>query len=171
MKFSVAAFAALLATTVFAQTPSDPAVNTPVGVVVCQPASITVSGTHPPFILSVIPANQVGAAAIETLGTLAAAGAFTWNVNLAAGTAITFQVKDATGVLGYSAAVTIQAGTSTSCVGTPASGSAAPGTTPGTAPPATTGAATPSAPLSVPPASTPAPATTPATTPAAVTTQ
>jgi len=171
MKFSVAAFVALLFTAVQAQTtPTDPSINTPVSVVTCQPAAITFTGTAAPFTISIIPGNQVGAAALETIGTPAAAGSLTWNVNIAAGTSITFQIRDAQGRLGYSAAVTVQAGTSTTCVGTSASAPvvSVPPATSGSATPATSPSASPSSSLSISPAATTTPATAPP--PAPVTT-
>ncbi|KDQ15948.1 hypothetical protein BOTBODRAFT_31400 [Botryobasidium botryosum FD-172 SS1] len=117
MKLSIAAIAALLAPAVLAQTPlTDPSINTPVDVVECQPTDLTFGGTAPPFIISIIPGGQAGAAPLETLGT-SSGPSLTWVANITAGTKVTFEIRDAQGRLGFSAIVTIQAGTSTACVG------------------------------------------------------
>ncbi|KAM0755270.1 hypothetical protein T439DRAFT_284165, partial [Meredithblackwellia eburnea MCA 4105] len=88
-------------------------VNTPAAVVQCQPVAITYSGGTAPYFLSVIPGGQAGATPLVSFPSSATttAGSYTWTVNIASGTSITFQIRDNTGTLAYSAPVTIQAGT------------------------------------------------------------
>ncbi|WVR03707.1 hypothetical protein IAU60_000702 [Kwoniella sp. DSM 27419] len=91
-------------------------INTPASVVECQPAQITFSEGTSPYILAVIPGGQVSAAAIATIGDSITSSPVTWNVNLAAGTSITLKITDATGTIAYSSPLTIQAGSSQSCL-------------------------------------------------------
>ncbi|RSH77529.1 uncharacterized protein EHS24_003085 [Apiotrichum porosum] len=107
-------FAALMATAL-AQTFS---VSTPASLITCQPSLISWTGGTAPFILSVIPGGDVSAAALEYLESSTTSSSYTWTVNLVGGTYITFKVTDATGANVYSAPLTIQAGSSTSCMTT-----------------------------------------------------
>ncbi|WWC60430.1 uncharacterized protein I303_103002 [Kwoniella dejecticola CBS 10117] len=91
-------------------------INTPASLVQCQPASITFSEGTAPYILAVIPGGQVSAAAIETIGDNLSTSPITWNVNLASGTSITLKITDSTGTIAYSSPLTIQAGSSSSCL-------------------------------------------------------
>ncbi|KAI5476627.1 hypothetical protein MNV49_007464 [Pseudohyphozyma bogoriensis] len=84
-------------------------VNTPTALVECEPTALTFSGG------TVLPGGQTTAAALVTLPTQAAAGTYTWTVNIASGTAVTIAVKDATGTINYTSQLTIQAGSS-SCL-------------------------------------------------------
>ncbi|OCF56541.1 hypothetical protein L486_05391 [Kwoniella mangroviensis CBS 10435] len=95
-------------------------INTPASLVQCQPASITFSEGTAPYILAVIPGGQVSAAAIETIDDNLTSSPITWNVNLASGTSITLKITDSTGTIAYSSPLTIQAGSSSSCLNTTA---------------------------------------------------
>ncbi|KAK6907474.1 hypothetical protein I204_03961 [Kwoniella mangroviensis CBS 8886] len=95
-------------------------INTPPSLVQCQPASITFSEGTAPYILAVIPGGQVSAAAIETIDDNLTSSPITWNVNLASGTSITLKITDSTGTIAYSSPLTIQAGSSSSCLNTTA---------------------------------------------------
>ena len=55
----------------------------------------------------------------------AAAGTYTWVVDLPAGTSVTLAVRDGTGALNYASPVTILSGTTTSCINAQASAIAA----------------------------------------------
>ncbi|KAG8975753.1 hypothetical protein FRB90_009428, partial [Tulasnella sp. 427] len=54
----------------FAQTTTpDPSINTPTGVIQCQPVQLTFSGTSPPFIITVQPGGDAGAPPLVNVGT------------------------------------------------------------------------------------------------------
>ncbi|KIL67593.1 hypothetical protein M378DRAFT_191606 [Amanita muscaria Koide BX008] len=124
----------LAAASVYAQSFT---INTPSNVVVCQPLLIQWSGGTAPYFLSVLPGNSPSGQALESLGTFNGTS-FSWKVNIAAGTSIDLTLRDSNGNLAQSAAVTINPGSDTSCVGQAVSGSA--GTATAT-PPATSGSA------------------------------
>ncbi|KAJ7908246.1 hypothetical protein B0H13DRAFT_663108 [Mycena leptocephala] len=92
-------------------------VNTPTasGLVVCQPISLTWTDGTAPYYLSIIPGGNAAAPALKifdpTNGT-----SLTWKVDIAAGTSITLEIKDSTGTMAYSDAVSIQSASDTSCV-------------------------------------------------------
>ena len=62
---------------------------------------------------TVLPGGQTNAAALQSFPTTATAtaGTYTWNVNIAAGTPVTLQLKDNTGAIAYSGILTIAANT------------------------------------------------------------
>jgi len=121
----------------FSLAQSQVTVNTPPQLVECQPIQITWSGGVSPYFLSVFPDGNPSVV-LENLSNSSISGtSFTWEVNIASGQSVGFAVRDSTGVTGQSAAVGIQAGTSTTCVGQSVSGSAASGTT--SSSPASTG--------------------------------
>ncbi|WVQ65037.1 uncharacterized protein L199_003207 [Kwoniella botswanensis] len=91
-------------------------INTPASLVQCQPASITFADGTAPYILAVIPGGEVSSAAIETIEDSATSSPVTWTVNLASGTYITLKLTDSTGTIAYSSPLTIQAGSSSSCL-------------------------------------------------------
>ncbi|KIK63081.1 hypothetical protein GYMLUDRAFT_57828 [Collybiopsis luxurians FD-317 M1] len=97
-------------------------INTPASLTTCQPVLIQWQGGTPPYFLSVY--NQ--AAASQTAENLGQQNGttFTWTVDIAAGQSVGFNIVDSTGTQKQSAAVPIQSGSSTSCVGQSASGSA-----------------------------------------------
>jgi len=122
----------------FSLAQSQVTVNTPPQLVECEPIQITWSGGTGPYFLSVFPDGNPSVV-LENLSNSSISGTtFTWEVNIASGQSVGFAVRDSTGVTGQSAAVGIQAGTSTSCVGQSVSGSAAAGTT-GSSPASTGG--------------------------------
>ncbi|KAJ1307767.1 hypothetical protein OPQ81_001854 [Rhizoctonia solani] len=110
-------------------------INTPASVVQCQPAQITWTATNTPVFVSIIPGGQPGAAALQDFGQQTGSS-LTWTVNIAAGTSITFQLRDSTGAVAYSAPTTIQSSSDSSCLGAGAS------TAPATSGAATSGAVT-----------------------------
>ncbi|KAF8604200.1 hypothetical protein BDV93DRAFT_522653 [Ceratobasidium sp. AG-I] len=105
-------------------------VATPASVVQCQPASLSWSGGTAPYFPSIIPGSQPGAAALKEFPSTSSTSQV-WTVDLAQGTSITIQVRDSSGALQYSSAITIQNSSDASCVnasvsGTGAAGSSAP---------------------------------------------
>ncbi|KAG0659587.1 hypothetical protein C6P46_005078 [Rhodotorula mucilaginosa] len=118
MKFSITAAVLALATAVSAQT-----INTPTALYTCEPYQIVWSGGAPPYYLRVLEGGTTSNV-IETLVSAQDVTSYTWNVNVAAGTSVTLGLTDSTGTSAYAAQVTVQEGSSTSCVGQAASGSA-----------------------------------------------
>ncbi|EGN98706.1 hypothetical protein SERLA73DRAFT_181308 [Serpula lacrymans var. lacrymans S7.3] len=110
-------------------------INTPSNVVVCEPQQFTWSGGAAPYYLSLVPGGQSMASPIKQFPTQSGT-AYTWNVDLQAGTTFNIALKDSTGATAYSDIVTIQSGGSTSCVNTSVQEGSA---TAGSAPPATGG--------------------------------
>ncbi|GAA5872064.1 hypothetical protein JCM16303_000964 [Sporobolomyces ruberrimus] len=119
-KLSAIALVALVASLVSGQTIQTPTT----GLFTCDPYLITFSGGQAPY---TIRANQGGSVSqvLETIASGVTATSYTWNVNLGAGQSVTLALTDATGNTVYADAVTVQAGSSTSCVGQSASGSSA----------------------------------------------
>ncbi|KAJ9122311.1 hypothetical protein QFC22_001732 [Naganishia vaughanmartiniae] len=97
-------------------------ISTPPTLTVCQPTLLSWTGGSQPYFLSVIPGGQASAAALKDFGQQTA-NSYTWTVDLPAGTQITLKLTDSTGNTVYSSPVTIQAGTSTSCINAAVSGS------------------------------------------------
>ncbi|KAG8896062.1 hypothetical protein FRC01_012031 [Tulasnella sp. 417] len=94
MQLSSLFVAVVAAVGAFAQAP-DPAINTPSGVQQCLATQLTFSGTSPPFIITVVPAGQAGAAPLTTVGTTSA-NAITWVANLPLGD-YTLVIRDSLG--------------------------------------------------------------------------
>ncbi|KAF8673982.1 Endonuclease/Exonuclease/phosphatase family [Rhizoctonia solani] len=137
MLFQATSFLALLAA-VYAQAPQ---INTPAAVVQCQPAQISFIATNTPVFISIIPGGQPSAAPLADLGQQNASP-FTWIANIAQGTSVTFQIRDSTGAVAYSAPITIQGSSDSSCLGQQPSTSAGSATAaPTTSAPATSSAA------------------------------
>ncbi|KAL4064528.1 hypothetical protein V8B97DRAFT_314088 [Scleroderma yunnanense] len=92
-------------------------VNTPGNVVECEPIQFQWSGGTPPYYLSLIPGGQTSAPPIKQFpnqdGT-----SYTWLVDLPANTIFNIALKDSLGATSFSDIITIQAGSSTSCVNT-----------------------------------------------------
>ncbi|KAM0755271.1 hypothetical protein T439DRAFT_353208 [Meredithblackwellia eburnea MCA 4105] len=76
---------------------------TPPALVQCQPAAITWTGGVAPYFVSVIPGGEVSGIPLKSFDST---------------TSTTITWTDSTGALAYSAPVTIQAGTTTSCSST-----------------------------------------------------
>ncbi|KAG8733327.1 hypothetical protein FRC10_000297 [Ceratobasidium sp. 414] len=138
------AFASLLAFVAYVAAQADPSISTPAAVVQCLPAQISFTASHTPVFVGIIPGGQPSATPLEDLGQQSASP-FTWNANIPAGTSITFQIRDSTGAVAYSAPVTIQASPDSSCLGQNPSGSSSP-----TAPSSSAVISTSSAALSTP---------------------
>lgn len=125
----VALYALVLAGVAAAQ--STMTVNTPASVVQCQPVQLSWSGGTAPYFPSIIPGQQPGAAALKEFASQTGTS-LTWNVDLIANTYITFQIRDSTGAVQYSSAVSIQTSSDASCVNanvsaTPSGGAATTG--------------------------------------------
>lgn len=115
MLFQATSLLALVAA-VYAQA-ADPSINTPLGLVQCQPAQITWTASKTPVFLSILPGGQPGATPLADFGQQTG-NSFTWSpVNIPAGTQITCQLRDATGAVVYSAPVTIHPSSDKSCLG------------------------------------------------------
>ncbi|KAF5327603.1 hypothetical protein D9619_004803 [Psilocybe cf. subviscida] len=124
-------------------------INTPLNVVVCQPALLTwVGGTGPFFLVRILrdmlacdPADpriffrtlEPSAAALVDLGQQSG-NSVTWLANLGVGIGAFLNLRDNTGAIAQSGTFTVQTGSNTTCVGQPASLSAGPGATPAPAP-------------------------------------
>ncbi|KAK6903020.1 hypothetical protein I203_108281 [Kwoniella mangroviensis CBS 8507] len=99
-------------------------INTPASLIECQPTSITFSGgSSSPYYLSILPGGQASASALENLPD-ATSSPVTWTVDIASGTNITIKITDGSGNIAYSSPVVIQAGSSSSCLGTNSGSSA-----------------------------------------------
>lgn len=99
-------------------------VNSPASLIQCQPALLTWTGGQSPYFVAAIPGGQPSAAALKDFGQQTGTQ-LTWNVDLPAGTSVTIKITDASGAVNYNSAVTIQEGSSSSCLnGGGASGSA-----------------------------------------------
>ncbi|WVQ69994.1 hypothetical protein V866_008248 [Kwoniella sp. B9012] len=93
-------------------------INTPASLIECQPTSITFSGgSSSPYYLSILPGGQASASALENLPD-ADSSPVTWTVDIASGTNVTIKITDGSGNIAYSSPVVIQAGSSSSCLGT-----------------------------------------------------
>jgi hypothetical protein len=107
----------------------DLVINTPQGVIACEPTLITWSGGTPPYFVSLLDGNDVNGAAIDTLQNNVTATSFTWQVNYKPGTQLALQVKDQTGTTKPSAVFPINAPPSgdLSCLGGSSGSSSATG--------------------------------------------
>ncbi|KAM0753853.1 hypothetical protein T439DRAFT_285336, partial [Meredithblackwellia eburnea MCA 4105] len=85
------------------------AIATPASLIECQPAALAITPGTAPYYISILPGGQVSAAALEQLPSTSSTNVI-WTCDIAAGTSITFQVKDSTGIIAYSAPITVQAG-------------------------------------------------------------
>ncbi|CAE7194916.1 unnamed protein product [Rhizoctonia solani] len=112
-KTVVALYALVLAGAAAAQ--STMTVATPASVVQCQPVALSWSGGTAPYFPSIIPGQQAGAAALKEFPSQTGTS-LTWTVDLIANTYITIQVRDSTGTVQYSSAVSIQNSADSSCV-------------------------------------------------------
>lgn len=99
-------------------------INTPTSVVQCQPILLTWSGGQPPYFLSALPGGQASAPALKSWDSTSDTSV-TWTVDLQAGTSLTMSIKDSTGAIAYSDAVTIQSSSQTDCLSS-SGGSASP---------------------------------------------
>ncbi|KAF8199580.1 hypothetical protein BJ912DRAFT_655872 [Pholiota molesta] len=104
-------------------------INTPTSVVQCQPELLSWTDGAPPYYVSILPGGEPGATPIKSFDTQTGMS-LTWNVDIAAGTSVTFALKDSTGATAYTDTVPIQAGPDSSCV---TGGSQAAAITPGSA--------------------------------------
>lgn len=89
-------------------------INTPSNIVACQPILLNWSDGTGPYYLSILPGGQPSAPAIKTFPTQTGTS-LTWNVDIAANTGITIQIKDSTGATEYSDTVNVQGSSGTTC--------------------------------------------------------
>ncbi|CAE6392940.1 unnamed protein product [Rhizoctonia solani] len=126
-------------------------INTPASVVQCQPAQVTWTASNTPVFVSIIPGGQPGAAALVDFGSQTGSS-LTWTVNIAAGTSLTFQLRDSTGAVAYSSPISVQGSSDSSCLGAQPSTSAAASTSAAVSTPVPTTTVQPT--TSAPPATT-----------------
>ncbi|KIO31613.1 hypothetical protein M407DRAFT_241715 [Tulasnella calospora MUT 4182] len=117
MQLSSFFIAIVVAVGIFAQTPAvpDPSINTPTGVIQCQPVQLTCSGTQPPFVITIVPGGEANAAPLETVGTTSE-NAVTWMADLPTNTNYTLLIRDGMGRTAASAPFVIFPGTDSACV-------------------------------------------------------
>ncbi|THH14215.1 hypothetical protein EW146_g6097 [Bondarzewia mesenterica] len=92
-------------------------VDTPASVVQCEPVLLTWHDGTPPYFLSFVPANQPSAPAIKSFPQQSGTS-LTWLVDLQANTNFNIGLKDSTGNQVYSALVTVQSSSNSSCLNT-----------------------------------------------------
>ncbi|PBK75578.1 hypothetical protein ARMSODRAFT_396043 [Armillaria solidipes] len=114
-------------------------INTPSGVTECEPSALSWSDGTAPYYLTIYPG---GVTTGSTLESFAATNdtSYTWTCDITAGTSLTFAIKDSTGSIAYTDAVTVQDGSSSSSATSTAGSSGSTTTAAGTA--ATTSATT-----------------------------
>ncbi|KAJ3481868.1 hypothetical protein NLJ89_g12177 [Agrocybe chaxingu] len=82
-------------------------INTPIGVVQCQPTLLTFEGGSPPYYLTIIPGGQASAAPLKSFPPQSGSSV-TWVSDIAQGTSVTFALKDSTGLTAFTDSVMIQ---------------------------------------------------------------
>ncbi|KAF8348813.1 hypothetical protein F5887DRAFT_536392 [Amanita rubescens] len=97
-------------------------INTPAGVVQCQPTLLTWSGGTPPYYLTLLPGGQVAGEPIQSFDATDDTSK-TWLANVNPGQQITFALKDSTGETAFTDQVQVRQGTDKGCM------TAAPGPT------------------------------------------
>ncbi|CAE6466820.1 unnamed protein product [Rhizoctonia solani] len=102
-------------TLVLAVQAADPSINTPASLVECQPALLTWTASNLPVWISIIPGGMPGAPPLKDMGKLNGTST-TWIVDISKGTSITVQIRDSVGALAFSAPVTIQSSSNSSCI-------------------------------------------------------
>ncbi|KAI0078794.1 hypothetical protein K474DRAFT_1659972 [Panus rudis PR-1116 ss-1] len=100
---------AVLAVMAASAAAQGPMINTPEGVIVCQPLLLTWSGGTPPYFLSILPGGQPSAAPLEQFTDLQTTS-FTWKVDQPAGTSLGLTIRDSTGASGQSAPFDVHSG-------------------------------------------------------------
>ncbi|KAG8914305.1 hypothetical protein FRC01_004131, partial [Tulasnella sp. 417] len=109
--------AAVAAVSALAQDPpavADPSINTPTGVIECLPVQLTFSGSSPPFIITIVPGGEPGAAPLTTVGTTSET-TLTWVANLPPNVNYTCVIRDSLGRTNPSAPFMIYPGSTTNC--------------------------------------------------------
>ncbi|CAE7230512.1 unnamed protein product [Rhizoctonia solani] len=100
---------------VAAQAPPGPSINTPASLVQCQPTQLTWNATHTPVWISCIPGGNPSAPPLKDLGQHNGTS-LTWIVDLPKDTLTTFQLRDMMGAVAYTAPLTVQGSSDSSCV-------------------------------------------------------
>ncbi|KAG9026566.1 hypothetical protein FRB95_008688 [Tulasnella sp. JGI-2019a] len=95
-------------------------VNTPSHVVQCQPVLLTWSGGTAPYYVTAIPSGQlvVAVSPLESISSGTSDTWVTWTVALPAWSELAIVVKDATGIVSFSAPFFVQPGSVSSCPST-----------------------------------------------------
>lgn len=75
-------------------------VGTPLNLIVCEPAAISLGGGKPPYTLEVLNSTDLNGTPILSFPSVSQ-GTFTWNVNVTAGTTVTFEAIDSGGTEGF----------------------------------------------------------------------
>ncbi|KAL0580967.1 hypothetical protein V5O48_001059 [Marasmius crinis-equi] len=132
---SAIAFVLVSAASVMAQV----TMNTPTNLVACQPVQLTWSGGKAPYFISVQDGNNPTGTALERFDNQSGTS-LSWTVNFAGGTSVGFLLRDSDGATSQTAATTIQAGSSTDCIGKSATVSGGGTNTGGTGSPTQTSA-------------------------------
>ncbi|KAK4703546.1 hypothetical protein P7C70_g2670, partial [Phenoliferia sp. Uapishka_3] len=68
-------------------------INSPTGLTTCEPSAITWSGGTAPYYVTILPGGEVSGTVLETLVSDSSATTYTWNVNIAGGSYVTFAAK------------------------------------------------------------------------------
>ncbi|GAA5932718.1 hypothetical protein JCM3775_002218 [Rhodotorula graminis] len=140
MKFTTAAFTASAVALASLVTGQSATINTPDQLFTCEPAALTWTGGTAPYFVRVYEGGST-TALIETLQSSVSTNSYTWTVNVPAGQSVTLGLTDSTGATVYSAERAVTEGSSTSCIGQSASGSAGASTAASSAMSSATGAA------------------------------
>ncbi|KAJ6508034.1 hypothetical protein C8R47DRAFT_966399 [Mycena vitilis] len=94
---------------------ADFSVATPTNVTQCKPVQFTWEATKGPYNLIIVKSAEPCGAVMQELGDHPNPS-MTWTTNLTAGVDYTLSVEDANGDEGWSEAMTVLAGTDTSCL-------------------------------------------------------
>ncbi|GAA5912510.1 hypothetical protein JCM5296_000400 [Sporobolomyces johnsonii] len=101
-------------------------INTPTALYTCEPYLVSWSGGTAPYYVRVVPGGELAGTPLGYLDSQPTTDtSYTWTVNIAADTSITLTITDSTGSTQATAPVTIQAGSSTSCIGSSSSSAVA----------------------------------------------
>ncbi|GAA5880740.1 hypothetical protein JCM1840_007421 [Sporobolomyces johnsonii] len=101
-------------------------INTPTALYTCEPYLVSWSGGTAPYYVRVVPGGELAGTPLGYLDSQPTTDtSYTWTVNIAADTSITLTITDSTGNTQATAPVTIQAGSSTSCIGSSSSSAVA----------------------------------------------
>ncbi|KAK0500553.1 hypothetical protein EDD18DRAFT_1460258 [Armillaria luteobubalina] len=89
-------------------------INTPTGVTECEPSALSWSDGTAPYYLTIYPGGVTTGSTLESFDATNDTS-YTWTCDITAGTSLTFAIKDSTGSIAYTDAVTVQDGSSSSC--------------------------------------------------------
>ncbi|KAK0485140.1 hypothetical protein IW261DRAFT_1560797 [Armillaria novae-zelandiae] len=89
-------------------------INTPSGVTECEPSALSWSDGTAPYYLTIYPGGVTTGSTLESFSATNDTS-YTWTCDITSGTSLTFAIKDSTGSIAYTDAVTVQEGSSSSC--------------------------------------------------------